>query len=133
MTQLKCKVAGVFLPPRAVELLCKYPHVEWYGAVFDAASFIKKVDIVISTSRGIREAMASGRVAIVANNMWYGGIVNPATVVKLRQNSFMAWQDGPLLPTVLARDLSGLYQDPAAMGKLGQWSADYARREFSER
>lgn len=129
-TQIKCKVAGVFLRPEALGIIKKYSQAEWCGAIFDVSSFLKEIDAVITTSRGVQETMASGRIAIVGNNMWYGGVVTPETVTELRRNSFMAWHSGPFIPSKLAADLNQLYQDPAVMAELGRWGAEYARREF---
>jgi glycosyltransferase involved in cell wall biosynthesis len=127
---IRCRIAGPYLSPDAVELLSGYKHVEWYGAIFDTAPFIRDVDIVFSTSRGIREAMASGRVAVVANHMWYGGIVQPATVEKMRKDSFMAFMEQPVLSTAIQEDLKSLYDQPNLMTALGRWGHGYISLEF---
>jgi glycosyltransferase involved in cell wall biosynthesis len=128
---VSCKAAGAFLKSGMMRRLRQYQTVEWHGAVFDVPGFLAEVDVVFTTSRGIREAMAMGKIAVIANNIWYGGVVKPETAERLRHNSFMAWQDRPLLPETVAADLKDLYQDPAKMEKLSKWGAQYARQEFS--
>jgi glycosyltransferase involved in cell wall biosynthesis len=131
MSKIRCRVIGGLLTPTAIHLLSVYDHVEWHGAVFNVAPLLRDVDVVFSTSRGIREAMASGRLAIVANDRYYGGLVEPNSLERLRSDSFMAWGQNLINPAIIAEDLLGLYSQPEYMSKVGQWGTAFAKETFS--
>lgn len=128
---LECRLAGVHLNHHHIKILTKYPEVYWHGPVLDIPEFLKDIDIVFATSRGIREAMCLGRIAIIMNGVWYSGVVTPDNVESLRQDSFMGWGKKLVFPSVIQQDLERLYRNPERMQRLGEWGAQYAKAEFT--
>jgi glycosyltransferase involved in cell wall biosynthesis len=128
---LECHVAGGFLNPYGVEILTEFSEIYWHGPILDMAGFLKKIDVVLTTSRGIREAMTSGRVAVVMNGVWYSGVVTPENVENLRQDSFMGWEKRPAFSETIRKDLECLYHNPKRMADLGDWGSNYGKKHFS--
>lgn len=92
---------------------------------------LQKADLVFSTGRGIREAMASGAVACVLGVYW-DGLVTPESVEALRWSNFSGRthreRPTPLAVSPTVRELIGA---PARLAELKEFSWTYARQHFS--
>lgn len=96
----------------------------------DMSSVINQANIFIGTGRGVREAMACGKPAIALNGCGYDGPVTPQTIESLEYNNFMGRSGKALSEEVILRDIKKLLS-ACAMEKLGQWSRDYAQKNYS--
>lgn len=109
-----------------------HPRVTCVGWLTDVAPLMAGSHIVVGTGRAIREAMASGCVAVVLGQT-YGGVVTPETFGAHRKValSFSGMHGKPPNRSDILNDLIKLSQDTAQCANLGQWGRAVAMRHFS--
>lgn len=98
----------------------------------DVAAALSRYDLVLSTGRGVREAMASGAAAAVLGVYW-DGLVTPQNVQSLRWHNFSG-RTHRLVPSAgtLASEIRPLLTDRARLGALAAFACEYAHAHFGE-
>lgn len=124
------RVAGDHTSLQSTEILGR-ERIVWHGALTDIRSVLRSSHVVFSTGRGIREAMASGRPAVVLNSTEYDGLVTPDNVEKLRSSNFSgrATRREPNVDQVIS-DISNLVRDRAYWESLAHWGYYYSKQHF---
>lgn len=102
------------------------PHTKVEG-------ILREADIVFSTGRGVREAMACGAVACVLGVYW-DGLVTPNTVEKLEQYNFSGrLSRTPPTAKAISLVIRDLLNRPLLLSRLKKFSADYAKQHWNSR
>jgi glycosyltransferase involved in cell wall biosynthesis len=118
--------------PYSAQLSSKAPNwVNFLGFVKEMPTLINRVDIVIGTGRGIREAMACGKPAISMDDLGYDGIVTPDNIRTFEYYNFMGRSGTPLNKDILLRDVQMLIDSQEARAELGNWGRNYVEEHYS--
>ena len=96
-------------------------------SLWDVVPLIHSADVVIGTGRGLCEAMATGRAAIVCGTHGCDGLVSPRTLDLLLSHNFSGRATKGEVAGGLVLALKDY--DP----ELGPWSQDIARQHFDSK
>ncbi len=107
------------------------PWVTFLGYVKDMPRIINRVNLIIATGRGIREALSCGKPAISLDNGGYDGIVSPETVADFEYHNFMGRSGQKLTPECLLKDIRELFDNNRLRARLCTWGRNYAIQNFS--
>lgn len=101
------------------------------GFIQNINDVVNDASIVISTGRGIREAMLCGKSCISMDACWYDGIVNESSIKDLEYSNFSGRSNGkvPITEEVVKRDILKLL-DKNEQIRIGSWAKDYALNNY---
>jgi len=106
--------------------------VHLYGYVSDMNTVLNDADIVISTGRGIKEAMLCSKPCISMDYNSYDGIVNKENIDILEYANFSGRSKNKVTASmeVIARDIILLMED-SNIEEIGVWSKRYALDNYT--
>jgi len=106
--------------------------VKPYGYVSDMNRVLNNADIVISTGRGIKEAMLCGKSCISMDCNSYDGIVNNENIKILEYANFSGRSKNKVTTSieVITRDITILLDD-IERNSLGTWCKEYALDNYT--
>jgi len=106
--------------------------VEFLGYVENVNNILNESSIVISTGRGIREALLCGKSCISMDACWYDGIVNESTISELEYANFSGRSKNavPISSEVIKSDILKLLNENEQI-EIEKWSIPYALENYT--